>query len=49
MNETGERFDETFGTLEPRSDADWCFEDPGAHRVHLGSTAYAGGFVYVDD
>ena len=34
--------------IPPGQTGRWCFDEPGAHRVRLGSRPYSGGFVYVD-
>lgn len=48
-NRSENDFDTAAGTVAAGGVSVLCFDDPGVHRVKLGSTAYSGGFVYVDD
>lgn len=49
VNRSPNLFETAFGTLEPDTEGELCFDDPGVHRVKLGPSAYSGGFVLVDD
>lgn len=42
-------FREPGGELPAGAKAQWCFDDPGVHRVPLGNAPYSGGFVYEWD
>ena len=46
-NRGDQRFETSFGVVEPRAASELCFPEDGVIRVHLGSQPFSGGFVDV--
>ena len=48
QNRSSNSFDTPYGTVGESVSSTLCFDEPGVHRVRLGSRPYSGGFVYVE-
>ncbi|MFI5891452.1 hypothetical protein ACIA5D_15215 [Actinoplanes sp. NPDC051513] len=47
-NRSGRAYSTTAGSLPAGVAGTLCFDQPGVHRIRLGTRPYSGGFVYVD-